>query len=105
MWALLLVWVLVELLIRLFEFLVEVWPRVVLAVILALSWFRVIRPVLEYRAQESGERLRHARARREIDRIAFETSRAMHEAAVAHGGFTGRAGVIEGTATELEVRP
>lgn len=104
MWALLLVWVLVALLIRLVEFLLSVWPFLVLAAALGFAWFRAIRPALECRAQETRDRLRHEQARREIDGIAFETTRAMHEAAVAHGGFTDRADVIEGTTTELEVR-
>ena len=104
MWALLLIWVLVGLVIRLFELLVDVWPFVVLAMAAIVFWCRVIAPGLEYRAREARDRLRHEQARRQIDRIAFETSQAMHEAAVAHGGFTDPAGVIESTAVELEVQ-
>jgi len=50
-----------------------------------------------YRAAHA-DRLRHETARREIDRIALEASRAMYEAALNHRE------VIEGTAVEVERR-
>jgi hypothetical protein len=50
------------------------------------------------RAAEAREHLRHERARREIDRIALDTRRAMLDAALRHGQ------VIEGTANEVKSR-
>jgi hypothetical protein len=61
-------------------------------------------PSTEARAREVHEQLRHERARREIDRIAFETSRAMYAAVSINSDVTWGTEAIEGTATELEVR-
>lgn len=105
MWALLLVWVLIGLIIKLLALLVEVWPFVVFAVVGIIAWYRVICPGLDDLMQGARDRRRHEQARREIDRIAFETSRAMYETAVAHGGFADLDDIIEGTAAELEARP
>ena len=59
-------------------------------------WRWVLLPKLEAEARAAREQLRHERARRDIDRIALETSRAMYEAALTPGE------VIEGTAVEVD---
>jgi hypothetical protein len=76
--------------------LVKFWPVVVAALVLVAVWW-VIAAWREARALQARERLRHARARREIDEIAFATARGMYEAAAIADGE-----VIEGTAVEVE---
>ncbi len=78
---------------------VQYWHLVVGALVLYLVWRWGIEPWRQVRAREAHDRLRHARARREIDRITFETARAMHEAAARANGD-----VIESTAVELRER-
>lgn len=75
---------------------VKYWYLVVGALVLYLVWRWGVEPWRQARAWEAHDRLRHARARREIDRIAFETARAMHQAAAHASGD-----VIEGTAVEV----
>jgi hypothetical protein len=84
------------LLLMLVMLLVQYWHLVVGALVLYLVWRWGIDPWQQTRAREAHDRLRHARARREIDRIAFETARAMHEAAARASGD-----VIESTAVEV----
>jgi hypothetical protein len=72
------------------------WHHVVAALVLYLVWRWGVEPWREARVLEARDRLRHARARREIDRITFETARAMHEAA---GEMNGE--IIESTAVEV----
>ena len=93
---------LISLLHALYEFVLPGLVFLLPPIALLLLWSRVIVPMLEYRAQEARDRLRHERARREIDRIATEAGRAMHEAVIRHGGFSDPGDTIEGTATELE---
>jgi hypothetical protein len=78
---------------------VKFWHLVVAAVVLCGLWRWGIGPYREARAREVRERLRHARARQEIDDITFVTARAMYEAAAAAQGD-----VIEGTAIEVGQR-
>jgi hypothetical protein len=61
-----------------------------------LLWRLLALPLIEARAHVARDRLRHEQARREIDRIALETTRAMYAAATRGGE------VIEGTATEVQ---
>ncbi|MBA3809896.1 MAG: hypothetical protein H0X28_16105 [Solirubrobacterales bacterium] len=93
--GLLLVMVLVGLLIELVELLAPYWPLILAVTAVYGVWRWIIFPAREARAIEVRDRLRHERARREIDRITLETSRAMCEAARNHGD------VIEGTAVEV----
>jgi len=73
---------------------VKFWHLLAAALALYCLWRWGIKPYREARAREVRERLRHARARQEIDDITFATARAMCEAA-AHDE------VIEGTAVEV----
>jgi hypothetical protein len=94
MWALLVI----GLLAMFIEQLVAFWPILLFVVmVFAFQWW-MGRPVSAAAEREAREALRHQQARREIDRIALETSRAMYEAALTHSD------VIEGTAVELEPR-
>lgn len=93
-----LVLLIIGLLIDLWHLLIGLWPIVVVAAVLWLLWRHVVLPLVEVRAHAARDRLRHERARREIDRIAIETRRAMYDAALDHGD------VIEGTAVEVKDR-
>lgn len=75
---------------------VKFWHLVVAALVLyaLLRW--VVGPWQAARSRASRDRLRHARARQEIDDIAIATARAMCEAAAATQGD-----VIEGSAIEV----
>lgn len=75
---------------------VKFWPFVVTALVLYAVWRWGVAPYREAQARQVRERLRHARARQEIDDIAIATARAMYEAAAAPQGE-----VIEGTAVEI----
>jgi hypothetical protein len=59
-------------------------------------WLAPLRPAP--RPRDACDRLRHERARQEIDRIALQTRRGMYDAALRHGD------VIEGTAIEVKDR-
>lgn len=87
---------LIGLLVELCVLLAKLWPVLVTWLVLYLVWHSVIAPSREVRAREARDRLRHERARQEIDRIAIETSRAMYEAAVQ-----GDTDVIDGHAVEI----
>jgi hypothetical protein len=76
---------------------VHYWHLVVGALVLYLVWRWGIEPWRQARAREAHDRLRHARARREIDRIAFETARAMIAAGTNASGE-----VIDTTAVEVQ---
>ena len=76
--------------------LLHYWYVVVGGVALYALWCLVVAPLREYVAREARDRLRHERARYEIDQIALETTGAMYQAA------RNAAGVIEGTAEELQ---
>jgi hypothetical protein len=91
MWGLLLIGLFIEL----WELARELWPLLLAACVLYLIWRWVVLPAWDKRAREVREQMRHERARREIDRIAIETSRAMYDAACSHDD------VIEGTAVEV----
>lgn len=88
---------LIGLLIDLYELLVSIWPFLVAGVALVALWGWVALPLLEYRAREARDGLRHERARQEISAIERTAVRAMFDAAQA-----GEA--IEGTATDIEAR-
>jgi uncharacterized membrane protein len=75
---------------------VQYWHLVVGVLVLYLVWRWGFEPWRQARAREAHNRLRHAQARREIDRIAYETARAMHRAAAHASGD-----VIEGTCREV----
>jgi cobalamin biosynthesis protein CobD/CbiB len=94
MWALLVV----GLLAMFIEQLLAFWPILLFVVLVFAFQSWMGRPVSAAAEREAREALRHEQARREIDRIALETTRAMYAAAIAH------ADVIEGTAVELEPR-
>jgi hypothetical protein len=66
--------------------LVKFWYFVIAALVLYLAWRWGIGPWREARAMEARDRLRHARARREIDEITFATARAMYDAAARANG-------------------
>ena len=83
------------LLLMLVMLIVKYWHLVVGALVLYLVWRWGIEPWREARVREAHDRLRHVRARRKIDRITFETTRAIHEAAARANGD-----VIESTAIE-----
>ncbi len=85
---------LVGFLIELCALVVEIWPFVVGALALWLFCRWVVLPARDARLRETRDRLRHERARREIDRIALETSRAMYDAALNQGDVT-RGTVVE----------
>jgi hypothetical protein len=91
-----LVLLIVGLAIDLWHLLSGLWPLLLVVAMLWLLWRRLALPLIEARAHAARDRLRHERARREIDRIALETSRAMYDAATRGGE------VIKGTATEVE---
>lgn len=74
---------------------VKFWHFLVAALVLYGLWRWGIAPYRQARAREVRERLRHARARQEIDDITFVTARAMYEAAAAQDD------VIEGTCQEV----
>jgi hypothetical protein len=59
----------------------KLWPFLLAAAAGAALWFFLIAPARERAAFERRDRLRHELARREIDRIAVEASRAMVRAA------------------------
>lgn len=92
MWGLLLVGLLIEL----WDLVTELWPVLVAMLALYGLWRWVALPAWDARAREMRDRLRHEQARREIDRIALEASRAMYGAASRHDE------VIEGTAVEVD---
>jgi cbb3-type cytochrome oxidase subunit 3 len=94
MWGLLLVGLLIEFA----EVVAVFWPVLLFLVVFYACWYWACRPVSVRAEREAREALRHEQARREIDRIALETSRAMYEAAIQH------ADVIEGTTVEIERR-
>jgi hypothetical protein len=75
---------------------VQYWHIVVGVLILFLLWRYGFEPWRQAQIREAHDRLRHARARREIDRITFETARAMHQAAAHANGE-----VIDATAVEV----
>ncbi len=83
------------LLLMLVMLIVKYWHLVVGALVLYLVCRWGIEPWREARAREAHDRLRHARARREIDDITFATARGMYDAAARGSGD-----VIEGTAIE-----
>lgn len=91
-----LVLLIVGLAIDLWHLLSGVWPLVLVVAMLWLLWRHLALPLVEARTHAARDRLRHEQARREIDRIALETSRAMYTAATRGGE------VIEGTAAEVE---
>jgi hypothetical protein len=91
-----LVLLIVGLAIELWQALSSAWP-VLLAVLALYGGCRwLVASHLHTRREVERDRLRHERARREIDRIATETRREMYEAALRHGD------VIEGTAIEVK---
>jgi membrane protein implicated in regulation of membrane protease activity len=75
---------------------VKFWHLIVAVLVLyaLLRW--VIEPWYAARERDSRDRLRHARARQEIDDITFAAARAMYEAA-----DTINDGTIDGTAVEV----
>jgi len=75
---------------------IKLWPYVLALVVLGLLWRFLVMPVHDVYARELGDHLRHEEARREIDRLAVETTRAM-QAAAKHGSD-----VIDATAVEVE---
>jgi hypothetical protein len=77
-------------------FLVHYWYVFAGGVALYALWRLVVMPRREYEAREAKDRLRHERARYEIDQIALQTTRAMYQAA------RNDPGIIEGTADELQ---
>ncbi len=87
---------LIGLFIELWDLLSPLWPVLLATVAVYVVWRWVLLPKWEAEAREAREQLRHDRARREIDRIAIETSRAMYDAALTRGE------VIEGTCEEVE---
>lgn len=94
MWGILLVGLLIEA----WELLTEVLPLLLAAagLYVALRWLLV--PLAYARASEVRDRLRHQRARRELDWIALQASRAMYEAALA------RSNPVTGGSAESESR-
>jgi hypothetical protein len=78
---------------------VKFWYLAVAALGLYALLRLVVGPWREVRAREARDRLRHARARQEIDDITFAAARAMYAAASRSSGE-----VIEGHAVE-EWRP
>jgi hypothetical protein len=78
---------------------VKFWHLLVAALVLYCLWRWGIAPYREARARAVRERLRHARARQEIDDITFATARAMYEAAARANDD-----VIESTAIEVGQR-
>lgn len=77
MGGLLLIWLFIDFCVLL----IKLWWLVLLIVATRLLWRRVIKPWCVYRVQELHERLRHERARQEIERIESVTARAMFAAA------------------------
>jgi hypothetical protein len=75
--------------------LVKYWHLVLGALLLYLALRWVVAPWHERRAREARDRLRHVRARQEIDAITFAAMRAMHKAAARPSSD-----VIESTAVE-----
>ncbi len=94
MWALFLLLMIVELLIKAGRLVVEVWPFVLAVVLLVGLWRLGVAPWLSERARERQDWRRQMRAREEIDRVALETRLAMYEA--ARNGD-----VIEGSCTAV----
>jgi hypothetical protein len=74
---------------------IKLWPYVLALVVLGVTWRFLVVPIREAQAREQRDRLRHEEARREIDRIAVETTRVMRAAAQ-------RGDVIEATAVDVE---
>ena len=97
MWGILLVGLLVELLVKLYEFFIMAWPFLVAGLALTSLWVWVLVPFLDYRAREARDRLRHERARQQISEIEQAAVRAMFDTAQAGE-------VIESTAVEIEPR-
>jgi hypothetical protein len=91
MWGLLLIGLFIEL----WELARELWPLLLAAGVLYLICRWVVLSARDKRAREVRDRLRHEQARREIDRIALEASRAMYEAVLNQGDVT------RGTAVEV----
>jgi hypothetical protein len=91
MWGLLIIGFLIEL----YELVASIWPYLVAGVAIVALWCFVAVPLLEYRAREARDRLRHARARQEISAIEHAATRAMFDTAQAGE-------VIEGTAVEID---
>jgi hypothetical protein len=89
---------LIGLLIVLWHLVVSVWPLLLVAGVVYAGWRWLVLAAGDARAREVRDQLRHEQARREIDRIALEATRAMYDAALSHGE------VIEGTAVEVERR-
>jgi hypothetical protein len=76
---------------------VKFWPYLLALGGLWLVWRCAVVPMRHDHAREIREQLRHEAARRDIDRIAAETTRAMYVAATQVDGA-----VVEGTAVEVE---
>ncbi len=95
-----LVLLIVGLAIELWRLLAQLWPLIVTVLVgIAATRLMLAANARRFvRAEEVREHLRHEQARREIDRIALETRRAMYDAALRHGE------VIEGTAVEVRDR-
>jgi hypothetical protein len=74
----------------------KAWPFLLAGLVGYLLWCLVFVPAREARERELRDRVRHERARQEIDRIAAETTRAMYAATAQPGE------VIEGYAEEVE---
>jgi flagellar biosynthesis/type III secretory pathway M-ring protein FliF/YscJ len=74
----------------------KLWFYLLVLVALLLIWRFLVTPARDAHARELREQLRHEEARREIDRIAVETTRAM-QAATRRGQDA-----IEATAIEVE---
>lgn len=91
-----LVLLIVGLAIDLWHLLSGLWPLLLVVAMLRPLWRFIALPLMEARAHAARDRRRHEQARREIDRIALETSRAMYAAAACGGE------ALEGTATEVE---
>ncbi|HEX3510040.1 MAG TPA: hypothetical protein VHT27_02965 [Solirubrobacteraceae bacterium] len=60
---------------------VKLWPFLLAGAGMTALWLCVVSPARDRAAFEQRDRLRHELARREIDRVAFETSQAMVRAA------------------------
>jgi hypothetical protein len=71
------------------------WPVLLAVAVLGGLWALVVVPWQDRRALELRDRIRHERARTEIDRIALRAQREMYESARRHGAL------IEGTAVEV----
>jgi uncharacterized membrane protein len=74
----------------------KLWPFLLVGLVALLLWWFVIAPQRAARTRDTQDRMRHERARADIDRIALATQRQMFEAARQHGD------IIDGTATEVD---